>query len=191
MNESRLSFYSLSIFFTLVVASATAYESNLYDNCIECGENALTFMMGEEKKRTRLDYLCIYALKEVSMTENECHEIDKNSLKRSKEVQSSIKDFTEQDQKNIELFLDQVDLPNMTRSFIKMSPFAIARFLKISAAICFPEGEVHTKYLQVVSRKDSEEGLARLLLEKMADVALAERYVVIDQNQVVWEPFRM
>ncbi|NNM43432.1 MAG: hypothetical protein HKM07_03735 [Chlamydiae bacterium] len=187
MKKSRFFLCSLSVFSTLLAASISAHESSLLDNCIECGENALTFMMGEENKRTRLDYLCIFALKEEAMTEKECQEIDKNSLKRSKEVQNTIKGFSKQDQKNIEQFLEQVDLPGMTGPFIKMSPFAIARFLKISAAICFPEGEVHTKYPQVVGKKtDSEETLARLLLQKMSDEALAERYVVIDQNQVVW-----
>lgn len=107
------------------------------------------------------------------------------------DVWKIVRSYPTDDQKRIIRLIDEVDLSSFSQTFPVMSPFAVARFLRITAFFCFSDESYGPLFEVVINRRpESSELFNFLFLQKIAEQELVRRHVVFDELNLVmiWDP---
>jgi hypothetical protein len=116
--------------------------------------------------------------------------IAENTENRKKQLMEVIDSYDEDVRNKIERFLGEVDLHYIAATFPKISPEAIARFLKISAQKCYPVVNGPAKHLHVINmRQDLFQALDKDLKEINDDSDVEHKLLTVGaDNWLVWTP---
>lgn len=146
-----------------------------------------------EANEKRLDRLGVSAMKFSNTPVEKQKEIAEASLKKKQVLEETIRSYSDEDQIRIQRLLQEVDLHYIAATFPKMSPEAIARFLKISAQQCFPDVNGKAKSLHVINmRQDLSNVLDKELTSKDDDSEVSSKLTCINQEGwIVWIPMEL
>ncbi len=107
------------------------------------------------------------------------------------EVYEAIAGFEMEDQLKIGRLLEEVDLSDFYPVFPSMRPYSTARFLRISARLCYKDVNGPLVYEKVANgRPDLKGYFDVLMLLKIGEEAMVQRNVCFDEEnrQVIWVP---
>jgi len=114
-------------------------------------------------------------------------DIVRKTDKRVEEFEACIEKYSEEDRMKIERFLRVVDFHYTAAMFTKMSPKAMARFMKISSRSAFPGNGIYYSHMTSMNTMDATEFDNYLLSDDIADKQISDSCISIKGRSIVWD----